>query len=114
MSRTDGVFPKYTKLDISLDDWPKGYWDKSRECSLCGTKWPHPHIFEPSVCCEEPTNLVEAPPDSRWPEAVAQLLTARFDKLYDEYNEGLEDDQLTFADEAKIEVEELVKEVQHH
>lgn len=124
MSRTDGKFPTYTKLDVSPDEWPLSYWDKSRQCSSCGFQWPHPHIFEPSPCCSEPTNLIDSPPELRWPEAVSKLLNARFEKFYFEYNAGVDDEQLPWDDvktnghydekKAKAEVEQLLKEAQNH
>ena len=35
----------------------------------------------------------------RWPEAVTQLLSARFDRFYEEWNEGYTDEQLLMEDE---------------
>lgn len=122
MSRRDGLFPTYKKLEVFPDEWPLGYWDKSRECSACAFMWPHPHVFEPSPCCDEPTNLVDGPPEIRWPEALIKLQQARFEKFYHEYNEGITDEQLPWEDlksdghydedKAKAEVEELLNETQ--
>jgi hypothetical protein len=123
MSRHDGSFPEYTKIDVSPDEWPLGYWEKARECTGCGFNWPHPHLFEPSPCCNEPTNLIDGTPGLRWPEAVAKLLSVRFERWYDEYNEGVSDEQLPWEDlktngdfdedKAKAEVEQLINQVRH-
>lgn len=123
MSRYDGSFPKYVKLDLHSDEWPLGYWDQARECSSCGFHWPHPHLFEPSPCCNEPTNLIDGSPEIRWPEAISRLLLARFNRWYEEYNEGVSDEQLPWEDvktgghydeeKAKAEVEQLLNRVHH-
>jgi len=98
MSRTDGKFPGYTKLDISAEDWPDKYWEKSRACAECGYRWPYPHLFQPSPCCGAFTTLIDEAPSLRWPEAVSRLFHERFEKFYDEYNEGLTDDKLDWED----------------
>lgn len=98
MSRSDGKFPAYTKLEIDSEKWPPNYFDKARQCIGCGLLWPHPHLFDPSPCCDCETTVVENMPDMRWPEAVKRLHQVRFDRWYDEYNDGLEDEQLAWEE----------------
>lgn len=96
MSRSDGEFPTYTKLEIDPDTWPADYFDKARMCVGCGLHWPHPHLFDPSPCCNCETEVIESAPDMRWPDAVKRLHEARFDRWYEDYNDGLEDEQLAW------------------
>jgi len=111
MSRSDGKFPVYTRLDIDVEEWPQGYYEKARQCEGCGLKWPHPHVFDVSPCCDAKTMLIEDAPDMRWPDAVKALHEARFTRLYEEYNDGVQDDQLDWdgvlshgeLDEKKVE-----------
>lgn len=98
MSRSNGEFPTYKKLNIDPDEWPADYFDTARQCVGCAFLWPHPHIFDPSPCCNVETELVEGSPDIRWPDAVKRLHQARFSRWYDEYNEGLEDEQLAWEE----------------
>lgn len=101
MSRTNGEFPKYQKLDISSLDWPANYWDKSLECKTCEKKWPHHTLFSITPCCRASTKLADEAPDMRWPEAVLELQTSRFDALYDQWNEDTTDQQLVLEEEIK-------------
>jgi hypothetical protein len=98
MSRSDGKFPSYVKLEIDPDQWPENYHDKARQCVGCAKLWPHPHLFDPSPCCDCETEVVEATPDMRWPDAVHHLLEARFNRWYEEYNDGLADEQLAWEE----------------
>jgi hypothetical protein len=98
MSRSDGQYPPYTKLEIDADRWPENYYDKTRQCAGCGMLWPHPHLFEPSPCCNCETEVIDGAPDIRWPDAVKRLHEARFERWYDEYNDDLADEQLAWED----------------
>lgn len=122
MSRSDGRFPKYNKLEVDAAQWPEAYYDKSQKCAECGTAWPHPHIFKPSPCCDAPTKLQHGPPDMRWPDALKLLHEARFERVYEQWNEGKSDEDLereelqhiaeTLTDEdAAEEVERLMDEI---
>lgn len=94
MSRSDGQFPPYTKLQLDPNEWPSDFFTKSRECVECGFLWPHPHVFDPTPCCNAGANIVDVAPDIRWPDALKRLLEARFNLWYEEYNDGLADEQL--------------------
>jgi hypothetical protein len=98
MSRSDGTFPNYVRLDIDPDVWPEDYWNRAFVCKGCGTAWPATHLFDPSPCCNAMGWPVDAPPEMRWPEAVAALKAARFGAIYDEWNEGVDDEQLAWAE----------------
>lgn len=102
MSRTDGKFPRYIKLDIDQDNWPDNYWSSSRFCRECGTHWPNTHLFETCLNCDISTSVdTYSPPEMRWPDAITSLLTYRFEKLYEIYNEGIDDKQLVEAETKK-------------
>ena len=100
MNRTDGKFPAYEKIEIDPEVWPTNYWDSSLKCPSCATLWPNQVLFIMTPCCKVKAkiNTGEAP-DMRWPEAVKRLLTARFERIYDEWNEGYTDEQLLMEDE---------------
>lgn len=94
MSRSDGKIPSYTKLKLDPDTWPENYWEKSCRCAKCGTAWPYSLYFNPTPCCGQTSVMQMEPPDMRWPEAVRALLDARFERFYEEWNEGVSDDLL--------------------
>lgn len=97
MSRSTGTFPRYTKLDIDSEKWPNDYFNSSRFCESCETHWPASHLFSTCPIDGEETKIDEHnKPDLRWPDALKTLLNARFDILYEEYNEGLTDEQLAW------------------
>ena len=106
MSRRDGVFPPYVKLDLDKEVWqPKlpDYYDQSRCCNNCGTGWPNLDYFRMSPCCNDITTIVPGGPDMRWPDAVDALQKFRFEKYYDKYNDGLSDEELAFEEVKKNE-----------
>ena len=110
MARSDGNFPVVSRLDIDPKIWPQKYYAASQVCRECETAWPISHLFAPSVCCDAPTRTSNNAPDMRWPEAVSSLLTARFDRYYDEYNEGVSDAELVLDEEAvRTGIEELIE-----
>jgi hypothetical protein len=46
----------------------------------------------------------------RWPEAVTQLLTRRFERAYESYNGGISDEELVLDDiEVAQAVEQLIE-----
>lgn len=97
MSRSSGKFPRYTKLKIDPDEWPANYFGSCRYCDVCEMCWPTSHLFTACPKCGEETVIDEQrSPDIRWPDAVKELLTSRFEALYDQYNEGLTDEQLAW------------------
>lgn len=99
MSRSTGTFPRYTKLEISPNDWPKNYYNSCRYCEVCEFNWPASHLFIDCPFCGERTDIDDAnPPDIRWPDAINHLLNARFEKFYEKYNEDLTDEQLIWED----------------
>jgi hypothetical protein len=120
MGRSNGEFPTYFKLEIDANIWPAKYWDRSRQCNHCKKKWPQSSYFGKSPCCGQDTQVVNSPPDLRWPEAVQQLLESRFEKLYSEWNEGIPDEELEWEDiktngkpdnsKISIEVDKLIDE----
>lgn len=100
MSRMDGKYPTYNKLEIDKDNWPVDYWEGSRLCEVCATQWPRYDIFDTSPCCGSNTVLDrEIGPEMRWPTAVERLLQFRFDEWYEEWNAGLTDEQLAWHPE---------------
>jgi hypothetical protein len=122
MGRLEGTYPTYSKIDVDPQEWPDSYWESSRECPKCKKQWPAIGLFHESPCCGATTILAEEVPDMRWPEAVTALLTYRFNKWYDEYNENVDDDKLPWTDittngqfdetKAQAEVEALLDDVQ--
>lgn len=101
MSRSNGTFPRYIKLDVDPDQWPTNYFSSCQYCEVCEMRWPASHLF--SICprCAEKTEVdTHNAPDIRWPDAIRELLTARFEDFYEQYNEGLTDEQLAW-DEVK-------------
>lgn len=99
--RSDGTFPSFNKIDVDPHIWPEKYWDSSRVCPNCGTNWPAIGYFAISPCCDQTTALTfNQSPDMRWPEAVFELLSWRFEKFYSEYNEGVTDEALRWDDDA--------------
>lgn len=99
MSRSDGTFPHYLKLEVDSEQWPSNYFDSSRYCDVCEMRWPSSHLFVSCPRCGEATEIDQSnAPDLRWPEAVKELLIARFNYYYDEYNEGLSDEQLAWEE----------------
>lgn len=122
MSRTDGKFPEYAKLTIDPKNWPNKYWETSRACKVCEYRWPYVPLFYRSPCCGADTEVIEEPPNLRWPEAISQLIYSRFERYYEEYNEGVPDDQLDWEDvktdgefdeeKAAVEVDALLKDAQ--
>lgn len=122
MSRSDGTFPPYAKLDVDPTEWPDDYWDSSRTCP-CGKQWPAIGLFGISPCCGKSTTLTESSvPDMRWPDAITALLRARFDSWYTDYNENVEDETLAWTDvttngefddtKASAEVEALIQDLE--
>lgn len=98
MTRSDGRFPLFSKYKLDKDTWPQNYWDINRTCSKCGKSWPHIIHFSPSPCCRANASTMEGPPDMRWPEALAALYEAKFDELYDIWNEGRSDEELAWEE----------------
>jgi len=104
MSRSKGTFPRYSKVDVDPELWPLRYWDASRFCESCGTRWPNTHLFSKCPTCDIGTTIDEhSAPDMRWPDAVKSYLASRFEKLYERYNEGRTDQELIYEDEKKSE-----------
>jgi hypothetical protein len=101
MGRSDGSFPSYKKLDVHPAEWPKNYYHSSRSCIQCGLRWPDQEIFSPTPCCNSRTLKSELAPEMRWVEACKRILESRFDEFYEEYNEGLTDDQLILDEVVK-------------
>jgi hypothetical protein len=120
MGRSNGEFPEYQKVEINPDIWPSKYWDRSRQCKYCKRKWPNTFHFKQSPCCYHDTEIINSPPDLRWPEATQKLLESRFEEVYIEWNEGISDEKLEWediktngeVDEAKVsnEVSKLIDE----
>lgn len=100
MGRLNGTYPSYSRLKFDPEIWPDHYWDKCRECTNCEEIcWPALDEFKTSPCCTAPTKVVEGiSPNIRWPEALKQLLTFRFDTWYDKYNENVSDERLHWED----------------
>jgi hypothetical protein len=123
MGRLSGTFPPYSKIDVDPEEWPDNYWESSRECPQCKKHWPAIGLFHESPCCGASTILTEKEvPDMRWPDAVKALLTHRFNRWYDEYNEDIDDEKLPWTDvttngqfdedKAQAEVEALIEDVE--
>lgn len=98
MARSDGKFPSYTKLRIDPKKWPEHYWDSSLSCTSCDKRWPNTHLFKTCVDCGGKTTQVEDAPNVRWPEAVSAILHARFESLYEIWNEDVPDEKLEWED----------------
>lgn len=95
MSRSDGKFPSYHKYKLDPEIWPHEYWDHSYRCSNCATHWPANAFFAKTPCCEASVEKTTEPPDMRWPDAIMRLNEARFERLYDEWNENKSDEDLS-------------------
>lgn len=101
MSRMNGQYPTYNKLDIDKEEWPQDYWEGARICEVCAMQWPRFDIFSTSPCCGSNTAPDrEIGPEMRWPTAVERLLHFRFTEWYEEWNAGLTDEQLAWSNEA--------------
>lgn len=99
MPRSKGTFPKYKKVDIDSEIWPPKYWDSSKLCPACETRWPNMPVFAKTPCCGVAGTTDEhSAPDMRWPDAVSAYHAARFEDLYDNYNEGRTDQELAYED----------------
>ena len=99
MSRRSGAFPTYEKLDFHPDIWPDYYYESSKQCAKCGFKWPNiREIEDSSPCCGGILVAGDETPSLRWPDMIEFLKKCRFEKFYDEWNEGVEDDQLIWEE----------------
>lgn len=99
MSRT---FPHYTRLDLDPEVFPPNYWAASNKCPTCELHWPTSHLFSTTPCCGDEAEKDEHnAPDMRWPDAIKSLLSKRFEDLYDQYNDGITDEQLAWEDVKK-------------
>lgn len=87
MSRRDGTFPAYEKIEIDPNVWPANYWTACLSCEQCDTNWPETSHFELCPECHVETEAHDFRPTYRWPDAVKRLHTARFEHLYDEWDE---------------------------
>lgn len=102
MSRNTGEFPHYTKLDLDPEVWPSNYWQASNKCPTCELHWPATHLFNTTPCCNDDAEKDEHnAPDMRWPDAIKSLLSKRFEELYEQYNDGITDEQLVWEDVKK-------------
>lgn len=118
MSRLDGTYPSYVKLDIDASHPPKGWNDGARRCEHCNKDWPNLSLFSPSPCCGANAGIVStAIPDMTWPLAVKMLLTHRFEKWYERWNDGASDEDLVWMDievpYSEHELEEGLEEIDH-
>lgn len=98
MSRSDGTFPPYYRVDLDPNVWPQKYWDSARRCLGCELRWPNTLSFELCPHCGAGTEVSQSPPDMRWPEAIRELLKFRFETWYEAYNDGLTDEQIVWED----------------
>jgi len=99
MSRSNGEFPKYIKLELNAEEWPDNYWDCHRKCAACGLGWPNHKMFTKCPECNLGLSSIKAgPPDMRWPDAVMSFHAARFEALYATWNEGITDEQLPWEE----------------
>lgn len=95
MSRSDGEYPGYIKLQIDPKRPVEGWNDGARRCIACKKAWPNLALFSPSPCCNANAGVVSsAEPDMSWESAVKSLLHARFERYYEKWNEGASDEQL--------------------
>ena len=98
MARSDGRFPLFSKFKLDKNVWPQGYWDTARACVKCGVRWPNHSAFAPTPCCRSSTSTQDGSPDMRWPEAVFSLYDAKFEELYNIWNEGRSDEELAWEE----------------
>lgn len=116
MSRSNNSFPSYVKLDINPARPKKGWDDGCRRCSECGKSWPNIASFSPSPCHNVTAGIVKtSPPDMTWPAAVKELLRAKFNKYYEQWNEGTSDEELYWTEESvpsEQEISEGMKEIE--
>ena len=99
MTRSDGKYPEYLKLDIDPENSPGNYWRVGAlECKACQKLWPNNKVFHGlSLCCNaEMTKRKDEVPDVTWREATKDLLYRNFEVFYAEWNEGVEDQQLFY------------------
>lgn len=89
MARSDGRYPEYKQLDVHPEKPPPGYWELGvRECISCKTHWPNLLMFVPSPCCHDDTLVRDDAPPPVWRNAIRDLLRAKFERYYEEWNEG--------------------------
>lgn len=126
MSRSDGVYPSYAKLELDPNKPPAGWDYGARRCIKCKKSWPNMGIFSPSPCCNENAGVVNtAEPDMSWAEALSEVLRVRFERYYEKWNEGASDEQLMWMvdddmpfseheyEEGLKEIERLISQEQH-
>jgi len=107
MPRSNDKFPSYQKLKIDAKKPPLRWNEGCRRCIACKKCWPNSRYFSPSPCCNQNAGIVTTTePQVTWAEGVKAVLTARFERLYEIWNEGLTDEQLMFVDEQTFELSE--------
>lgn len=108
MTRSDGKFPQYARLDLNRKDPPNGWNEGSRRCIKCKKDWPNLPEFSPSPCCDERAGIVsDGEVDISWPDAYAELMRFRFNRIYEKWNEGTTDIELAWANDEAFSDEEI-------
>ena len=108
MSRSDGTFPQYVKLDYSKSEAPENWNDGVRRCKECKKNWPNLPEFSPSPCCNCQAGTVsDALPDMDWETAYIELVRFRFDRVYEKWNDGATDIELAWSSIEPISDQEI-------
>lgn len=108
MSRTDGNFPPYSKLEYSKQNPPDGWNVGSRRCIGCKKDWPNVADFSPSPCCNYQAGVVaDGFPDMDWETAYIELMRFRFERYYEKWNDGATDIELCWNTHESISEQEI-------
>ena len=103
MSRRDGNYPPYAKLEYSKNDPPEGWNDGARRCIGCKKDWPNVPEFSPSPCCNYQAGIVaDALPEMTWDTALTELKRFRFERFYEKWNDGASDIELCWNNHEPI------------
>lgn len=66
---------------------------------VCNKDWPNISVFSPSPCCNAQAGVVAtAQPEMTWGRAVKELMYFRFERYYENWNEGVTDEEMTWLD----------------
>jgi hypothetical protein len=116
MSRTDGTYPSYVKVNLDAAHPKDGWNDGCRRCSNCGKSWPNVAVFSPSPCHNVVAGIVKSgTPDMPWAKAVSELRHAKFERYYEKWNDGASDEELYWTkenDPSDYEMSEGMREIE--
>lgn len=125
LTRYDGTFPHYTKLEYNKSSPPQGWNEGARRCMECKRDWPNLPEFSPSPCCNMQAGVVsDASTEMTWADAYGALMLFRFERIYEKWNDGMTDVELIWTsnesynedliNEGLEEINSLILSVEHN